>query len=279
MRTATRREEMVPIVRRLRDERGLMWHEIGAELGIAKQTACDYYKDPTGEIARARKAKNDGTCIDCGGATKSGGERIPPVRCHACAPKAAQDWPQERVVAAIQRWAEMFGQPPSANDWNTSSPWHKGERVKRWNSGDWPYPSTVVARFGTWNAALEAAGFQPREPYGRRGLPQSEIDRTIALYKQGHTLTAIGRELGVSGSAIRLRLDRAGIPRTLTTGRNEPMAAPLRAEAVIEREIDRIEQRCAKLREELAESENTVARLRLAQEALAGTNGTEIKAA
>lgn len=274
----SRREELLPVIRELREDEGLTWREIGERLGISLKTAQGYYVDPTGEKTAARRARNNGTCLDCGAETKNGGARIAPLRCRTCASEARIKWTREEIVAAIRRWAELYGKPPSANDWNIASSWHKGERVVRWRSGDWPHVTTIQARFGGWNAAIGAAGFPTQSPNGRRGLPQAEIDRTIELYRQGYSLSAIGKEMGVTSTAIRFRLERAGIPRSLKTGRNEPMAAPLRAEAVIDREIERIEARCEKLRQELAESENTVARLRLAQEALSSTIGAGAKA-
>lgn len=33
--------------------------------------------------------------------------------------------------------------------------------------GCWPWNFTVRERFGTWNAAIAAAGFEPRRPGGR----------------------------------------------------------------------------------------------------------------
>lgn len=53
------------------------------------------------------------------------------------------------------------------------------------------------------------------------------------------------------------------------------MAASLRAEQVIDREIERAEQRVANLREELADAENTATRLKAAREAL---NDPKLKA-
>lgn len=64
-------------------------------------------------------------------------------------------WTRERIVAAIQAWAEKNGRPPAADEWRVT--------------GLWEHPSqgTVLAKFGTWNAAVTAAGFAPRQ----KGFP------------------------------------------------------------------------------------------------------------
>lgn len=61
-------------------------------------------------------------------------------------------WTRERIVSALQAWALEHGRPPSGTDWRVT--------------GLWEHPSTgtVLLKFGTWNAAMVAAGFQPRRP-------------------------------------------------------------------------------------------------------------------
>jgi hypothetical protein len=74
----------------------------------------------------------------------------------------------ERIIDEMWRWAELFGAPPAAVDWNA---WHR----RRWPWRDeryqatgrtWPASQWVVQVFGSWNAALVAAGYRPR-PVGR----------------------------------------------------------------------------------------------------------------
>jgi predicted transcriptional regulator len=66
----TRREELFPEIRRLREDEGLIWREIGERLGLAQTTVKDYYKDPSGEAVAARKAASDARlkrpCPRCG---------------------------------------------------------------------------------------------------------------------------------------------------------------------------------------------------------------------
>lgn len=59
-------------------------------------------------------------------------------------------WTQERIIAAIQRWAaEHDGEPPLASDWKRAAPHH-------------PARVTAEHAFGKWNTAISAAGFTPR---------------------------------------------------------------------------------------------------------------------
>ena len=55
-----------------------------------------------------------------------------------------------KLVALIQIWAREHGAPPRAADWMNV----KGTR--------WPSYLTVVRAFGSWDAGIEAAGFEPR---------------------------------------------------------------------------------------------------------------------
>lgn len=91
----------------------------------------------------------------------------------------------DEIIAAIKAWAEFHdGEPPSSPDWNPAARrrfaanliakarWHLG-RARMFEEGPWPSVQTVRQRFGSMNAALVAAGFEPRAP-GRQ--PKTEPD-------------------------------------------------------------------------------------------------------
>lgn len=61
-------------------------------------------------------------------------------------------WTRDEIVTAIQRWAAEHGRQPSQNDWMRGTDWH-------------PSASCAAKVFGTWGAALTAAGF--KVPIGR----------------------------------------------------------------------------------------------------------------
>jgi hypothetical protein len=121
----TRREQLGAEANALRAQ-GLTWREIGEQLGLHLHTIHDYATDPTGEKARARKAKNDGACVDCGARTVSSGSRVPPERCHHCACERKRAMSRKWIIDSINEWADLFGAPPTATDWN---PAQKGGRL------------------------------------------------------------------------------------------------------------------------------------------------------
>jgi hypothetical protein len=73
-------------------------------------------------------------------------------------------WDRESILAAINAWTVEHGTPPTAMDWNPSMARARGrnDRARRHAEGDWPFYSTVVAYFGSWTAALQAAGWTGR---------------------------------------------------------------------------------------------------------------------
>lgn len=89
----TKRERLYPEIKRLRLVERLTWREIGERLGLSGKTVCDYYFDPSGVLADARKKKSDENtrmqCPKCGGAM--GPRRTHAERCADCfqAEKAA----------------------------------------------------------------------------------------------------------------------------------------------------------------------------------------------
>jgi Homing endonuclease associated repeat len=77
----------------------------------------------------------------------------------------ALKWTRERIIEAVHDYAAVFGSPPSAEDWNVSMARKNGRHDKAdwfYLFGDWPHYGSVTARFGSFNAAIEAAGFTPR---------------------------------------------------------------------------------------------------------------------
>lgn len=99
-------------------------------------------------------------------------------------------WTPERIVAAMQRWAERTGEPPRRKDWQRSA----GRRLLIL-SGDRPRTSRpnasqVAAVFGSWSAAREAAGFGPPPHTGlrkrcRAGLHDLSDPANVYVYPDG----------------------------------------------------------------------------------------------
>lgn len=144
-----------------RRSEGALLREIASELEIPLKTVHNWLYDPNREKAQARRDRYRGTCADCGVPTDgSNGPDRPSTRCRVCHnAKIAADarWTRATVVAAIREWADEHGTQPSARDWL------QPRRVR----GDTPPTKTVQRVFGSWSAAIAAAGFEPLTP-GRR---------------------------------------------------------------------------------------------------------------
>lgn len=172
------RTDRVAEARRLREQGLLLW-EIGSRMGcISLKTVWDLLNDPDlvkhRERRRKYRRKYGGKCERCGAPTDgSRGPAKASRHCRECAPIAATTWTREAVVAAIQRFAERYGRQPSATDFNPAlaralgNP-ARGERF--YEDGDYPNTSTVIQAFGSWSAAIAAAGFEPLKP-GRPKTP------------------------------------------------------------------------------------------------------------
>jgi hypothetical protein len=113
------RRRAAALARHYRDNEELSIGEIARRLGRAPATVKAYLYDPTGEKARAVKARYRGTCRSCGAATSPrNGKGDAHAYCHRCRPgAAAPQWTRERVRDALHRWAERYGRVPSSYDW------------------------------------------------------------------------------------------------------------------------------------------------------------------
>ena len=126
---------------------GLRWQEIGELLGISPDAA--------------RRYVHASDCEGCG-------EPVLSARwCRRCSSRGQTRWGaayrRDELVAAIQTWARLQGRAPAIVDWR---PKEQGGH-ERWERDCPRFPpvSHVTRAFGSWNAALQAAGFdRPRPP-------------------------------------------------------------------------------------------------------------------
>jgi len=247
---------------------GLNGIEIADAIGISRSYAYELLHDPDGAEATVRKGRAYGTCEGCGKPTSYtvGG---PTRLCRSCTAASKKKWTHEAIVAAIQRYAMVSGKQPTATCWNTAASGFNAERARLFREGDYPVTNTVRNIFGSWNAAIEAAGFEPVPARGYRGLSDQAYERTIRLYEDGRSIAEIARAESVSVAAIKQRLERKGAYQYREPTRSDIMGASIKAEQVIDREIERAENRIERLREELTDAESIVLRLRAAREAMA----------
>lgn len=159
-------------VKLIRD--GLILKQIAAELGLTISTIGAALLDPERVKDAERKQKRNGHCEGCGQKVFNAGS-TPPRFCHRCRGRGYTKWSPELVVEKIQEWARRYGTPPASTDWNMAfarryaAPKRLVELEQRHREHAWPGAGTVMERFGSWNAAMRAAGFKPLPPSsGRR---------------------------------------------------------------------------------------------------------------
>lgn len=176
------RSEMVCRALELRG-RGLLIREIADELGVALQTASGYISDPDLSKQRARRAGYAGRCVDCGRPTDGSTPKKPRPRCQECSHRRQHEqrpWTAERIIEAFREFAERVGRPPAVPDFNLAraragcSAARIAEAEAAHATGHYPTVTTVQREFGSWRAALAAAGFAPNQVgypswRGRRG--------------------------------------------------------------------------------------------------------------
>jgi hypothetical protein len=123
-------------------------------------------------------------------------------------------WTPERIVAAMRRWAQRTGRPPSCLEWS------RGRRIRYTGSGligasaDRPSEARVRQVFGSWSAALIAADLGPPRRRGPRRKPRPK-PRTCAVpgCRRAHAARGL---CGRHYQRWRRHGDPLGVPRPRT---------------------------------------------------------------
>jgi AraC-like DNA-binding protein len=150
----------VALASHYREFEGLTIQQIADRLGRSPATVKAYFYDPTGEKARAVKARYVGVCRGCGAYTqpRSGkGDAYP--YCKACHPAAIERrWTRELALEAMRSWQARYGRLPTSYDWSRTHAGRRGgEALTRLAERDWPASSVVTGLFGSWAAGCAAA--------------------------------------------------------------------------------------------------------------------------
>ena len=127
------RRRAVALARHYREFEGLSIRQIADRLGRSPATIKAYFYDPTGEKARAVKARYQGVCRGCGAYTQPrNGKGDAYAYCKACHPGAIERrWTRERVLDAMRVWQARYGRLPSSYDWSRTHARRRGGRGAR----------------------------------------------------------------------------------------------------------------------------------------------------
>src|ERR1700694_2194725 len=160
------RRPAVALASHYREAEGLSIAQIAERLGHSPATIKAYFYDPTGEQARAVKARYRGVCRGCGAYTQPRNKGDAYALCKGCHPRrdpgsldprpgAGRDARVARAVGAVRA-------VPSSHDWSrTHANRRVGDALERLAEGEWPAATVVTSLFGTWAAARAAAGAMP----------------------------------------------------------------------------------------------------------------------
>src|SRR5690242_11856945 len=165
--SAAGRAERIELAQRLAAGGRLGSAEIGAILDVSARTARAY-------LAATR-------CVECGTYVVTGAERCPPCAARRARPPERS---RDQVLEAIRAWARERGTPPRQAVWPSL------------NGAGWPSFVTVTTHFGSWRAALEAAGFRAN----RRLWSRDEIVAALRIWTREHGRPPLQRDL-VYGAA------------------------------------------------------------------------------
>ncbi|HEY4827793.1 MAG TPA: helix-turn-helix domain-containing protein [Solirubrobacteraceae bacterium] len=131
-------------------------------------------------------------------------------------------WSDEAILRALRDWAVETGAPPRRQDWSGEDPRAAPPAQRKWMREHpyWPSSSCVAAHFGSWSRALEAAGLPARKLTFEDTVGE-RIQTAWRMRAQGHTIRAIGEQLGVSTSTVHNYLKAGSCPQC-----GGPVASP-----------------------------------------------------
>jgi hypothetical protein len=104
-------------------------------------------------------------------------------------------WTRELIIEKIREWEARYGEPPCSADWNPSlARWRAQDwRAERYRDGVWPSTNAAKRPFeGSFDAAVRAAGFEPRRP-GPRPKPRAGARPDVEQRAPGDLAAALDR--------------------------------------------------------------------------------------
>jgi hypothetical protein len=161
------RRRAVALAHHFREAQGLSIKQIADRLGRSPATVKAYFYDPTGEKARAVKARYVGVCRGCGTYTQPrNGKGDAYAYCKGCHPGTIQrKWTRELMISVMLAWQRRYSRLPSSYDWSrTHASRRGGVALRRVNEEAWPPASVVGQLFGGWQKGREAAAAADTSP-------------------------------------------------------------------------------------------------------------------
>ena len=165
-------------------------------------------------------------------------------------------WTRELIIEKIREWEARYGEPPCSADWNPSlARWRAQDwRAERYHDGVWPSTNAAKRPFeGSFDAAVRAAGFEPRRP-GPRPKPRAGARPDVEQRAPGDLAAALDRareaearvaalergllvaeaKVGEARRRARRAGDKRGRHERVRVARRDPAAEALeRAQALI----------------------------------------------
>jgi hypothetical protein len=122
-------------------------------------------------------------------------------------------WNRDSIREALRAWVGETGAPPRRNDWSGQRPDQAGQAQRKWmiDHPKWPSSSCVRGHFGSWSAALKAAGLPSRQLTFTSSVAE-RVDTARRLAADGWGAHAIAHELGVSRSSVHNYLGASPCP-------------------------------------------------------------------
>jgi hypothetical protein len=115
------------------------------------------------------------------------------------------EWTRERIAAALRAWADELGRAPRSYDWSPAITRAGGfplAGAQKWERDHprWPHHALVRARYGSWRAALEAAGLPTPPPLA---IPRRERVQTAQRLEGRLSADELADLLGVTARTVR----------------------------------------------------------------------------
>jgi hypothetical protein len=172
--------------------------------------------DPTGEKARAVKARYVGVCRGCGAYTQPrNGKGDAYAYCKACHPGAIEvRWTTEGVLDAMCDWRGRYGRLPTSYDWSSNHARRRGgDALARLAQGEWPAASVVTRLFGTWGAARAVAAQRAGEITREPAPASSSFGRESIFLPKPRESTAKTEDLRGGRRVVPWSSPRSTLPR------------------------------------------------------------------